>query len=238
MNFKHFALLLGAGLGAASCAAQAPSIVGISLGMPYTQAQKIGNTMYPSKTSDGAAYTNGPAHIGQEWWHAEGRKWDSIGVATTQKGQVYFVSRSKEYMGDTPKPTWENFRKALVEQYGPPATERNDGSDHNWMTWYFDSAWHSVSAESLTPGCKDGPAFQTGGVPTMSLWIPRTVRSNCPVGLWVWVQRDTDPNLVFCYRSTMLDERAAFLDSRDVQALINQQNEQRRREQDKVKPSF
>jgi hypothetical protein len=215
-------------------AAQAPNILGISPGMPYPQAQKIADGMYKGPQVRQWEHYTGALRNGMGWSLVWGVEDSSIEIATTQKGHIYFVSRQKGFSLAT-RPTWENFRKALVAQYGQPATE-SFYSQHYYLAWYFDSQWHSLGKDAVPPGCQPFPAFGSGGTNT-AYWIPGEMRTGCAGSLWVDAHPQDTGQITF-YHSTLLDEAAALRDLQDIQQITKQEEERQQRERNKVVPQF
>ncbi len=241
MNLTSLVFLLASGLPLSNpAAALAPNILGISLGMPYTQAQKIADGMYKGPQVKQWEHYAGTVRIGGGWSLIYGVEDSTVEIATTQKGHVYFVSREKGFSLTT-RPTWDNFRKALIAQYGQPAAE-SFYNQHYMLAWYFDSQWHSLGKDGVPPGCRERPVFSQGGT-GRSYWIPGDVRSGCAAALWIDVSpvdhsSPQDTGQIFFYHSILLDEAAAFHDLQDVQQLTRQEEERQQRERNKVVPKL
>jgi hypothetical protein len=109
-----------------STKAYPPTIVEISLGMPYAAAHKIGVALYSPKQLNGLNFHSGSMLRGEAW--AEDNS-NATAVAASNSGLVDFVAREKTYPNVTARPTWDNFRKALIAQYGPPSRENEGGED-------------------------------------------------------------------------------------------------------------
>lgn len=219
-----------------SAAGYKPTIADISLGMPYGAAHKIGIGLYGPTQQQGLNFNAGDRLRGEAWAEDDG---NATAVAANDNGQVDFVARERTYRNPAARPTWDNFRKALIAQYGPPSTENVSGWGDPFHTlyWYYDSEWHIVDAKSVPKECLSIEVSSPESWPYDAVkWLPYLLHQVCPVRLYagVW-SHDT---LVTAYSTFMFDEPAAF---RDSVAEMNQrklEEEKKLKDAEKVKPTF
>jgi len=220
---------------APSTPAQSPTIVGISLGMPYAAAGKIGAGLYPGTKIQGLTFNAGPIFRGEAWVGSSG----GTAVSATDGGRVDFVARIKYYQDKEGKPTWDNFRKTLIAQYGSPSREEEGGWGHLYhkLYWYYDPQWHTVGLDSVPKECREIDINHPASNPYNDvLWLPSTVHENCPVRLSVLV--DTYQTLVDHYNAIMFDEPAALRDSIAEDNQKKLEKEKALREAEQIKPTL
>jgi hypothetical protein len=216
--------------------AQSPTIVGISLGMPYAAASKIGAGLYPGTNITGLTFNAGPIFRGEAW---VGGSSGATAVSATDGGRVDFVARVKYYQDKGGKPTWDNFRKTLIAQYGSPSREEvaGEGIIYHKLYWYYDPQWHTVGLDSVPKECREIDTNMPSSFPYNDvLWLPSTVHEDCPVRLSVLVS--TYQTLVDYYNAIMFDEPAALRDSIAEDNQKKLEKEKALREAEQIKPTL
>jgi hypothetical protein len=204
--------------------------------MPYAAADKIGAGLYPGTKIAGLTFNAGPIFRGKAW---VGDTNSATAVSLTDGGRVDFVARTKHFQDKGGEPTWDNFRKTLIDQYGSPSREEvaGEGIIFHVLYWYYDPQWHTVGLDSVPKECMEIDTNMPSSFPYSGvLWLPHTVQENCPVRLSVLAA--THETLVEDYHAIMFDEPAAFRDSIEEANQEKLEKEKALRKAEQIKPTL